>query len=344
MSYRVVQWATGNIGTKALKGIIEHPDLELAGVLVYDEAKAGRDAGSLAGVDDVGVIATADPGAILELDADCVIYMPRSAELDDVCALLASGKNVVTTCGEFIYPRVSLEPADLDRVEAACAAGRTSIHATGSSPGFITEALPVTLTSIQRRLDSLTIEEHADMSQRPSPELLFEIMGFGRDPKGWEGEARSAALTRSFGPSLQLLADTLGIAVERVEGRQDVAVATEPTVIAAGRIEVGQVAAQRTTVSAIAGDRPIITFRAHWYCTEAIDQPWTLRPTGWHCSVRGDAPLEVNLRFPLTLDQMAETTPGYTANRAVNAVPFVCDARPGPTTSADLPALTSRLG
>ena len=40
-NYRVVQWATGNIGTRALREVIRHPDLELAGVLVYDPAKAG---------------------------------------------------------------------------------------------------------------------------------------------------------------------------------------------------------------------------------------------------------------------------------------------------------------
>ena len=124
--------------------------------------------------------ATGDREVIAELEADCVLHMPRAVDIDDICALLASGKNVVTTCSEFIYPRVSLDPDDLARVEEACAAGASSIHATGSSPGFITEALPLTLTSIQRRLDSLTIEEHADMSQRPSPELLFDIMGLVR--------------------------------------------------------------------------------------------------------------------------------------------------------------------
>ena len=31
--YRVVQWGTGNVGRLALKAIIEHPDLELAGVV-----------------------------------------------------------------------------------------------------------------------------------------------------------------------------------------------------------------------------------------------------------------------------------------------------------------------
>ncbi len=51
------------------------------------------------------------------------------------------------------------------RVEAACREGGTSIHSTGSSPGFISEAVPLVLTSIQRRLDRLQIDEFADLSQ-----------------------------------------------------------------------------------------------------------------------------------------------------------------------------------
>ena len=46
-----------------------------------------------------------------------------------------------------------MEPAMRERVEAACRKGGSSIHCTGSSPGFITEALPLVLTTLQRRLD-----------------------------------------------------------------------------------------------------------------------------------------------------------------------------------------------
>jgi len=41
---------------------------------------------------------------------------------------------------------------------------------------------------------------------------------------------------------------------------------------------------------------------------------------------------------------MAETTPGYTANRAVNAVPVVCDAPAGIRTTVDLPQIIANLG
>ena len=42
MTYRVVQWATGNLGRAAIEGIVSHPDLELVGVWVHSASKVGR--------------------------------------------------------------------------------------------------------------------------------------------------------------------------------------------------------------------------------------------------------------------------------------------------------------
>jgi hypothetical protein len=72
---RVVQWATGNIGTRALREVIRHPDLDLGGVLVYDPAKVGADAGHLCGEPATGVLATDDRAAVIGLGADCVLYL-----------------------------------------------------------------------------------------------------------------------------------------------------------------------------------------------------------------------------------------------------------------------------
>ena len=67
---RVVQWATGNIGLRALREVIRHPDLELVGVLVFDPEKDGVDAGVLCGGEPVGVTATTNRAAVIGLDAD----------------------------------------------------------------------------------------------------------------------------------------------------------------------------------------------------------------------------------------------------------------------------------
>jgi len=229
------------------------------------------------------------------------------------------------------------------RVEEACERGETSIHSTGSSPGFITEAVPLVLASIQRKLDGLTIDEFADLSRRDSPGLLFDVMGFGKATAAFD-ERRLAHGRHSFGPSLELLAESLGMPLDSVQASGEVATTRRAVRIAAGSLKAGTVAAQRTTVSGMRGGRALLRFRATWYCTTDLDVSWELGETGWRLSVEGDAPLNVEMRLAVPLERVAATSPGYTANRAVNAVPFVCAAARGIRTSVDLPQIIPMLG
>src|SRR5262249_47182771 len=103
MSYRVIQWATGNVGRAAVEGILAHPELELVGCGVQGPEKAGRDVGEICGLAPIGVRATDDVDALVALAADCVLYSPLLPNTAEVIRLLESGKNVVTPLGWF-YP------------------------------------------------------------------------------------------------------------------------------------------------------------------------------------------------------------------------------------------------
>ena len=104
MTMRVVQWATGKLGTEILQEAIGRPDFEVVGAYVYSPEKAGLDIGTIAGVDEIGVTATNDKAAIMALEADRVVHAPQlqdtMVEHDaDVIALLESGKNVTSIMG-----------------------------------------------------------------------------------------------------------------------------------------------------------------------------------------------------------------------------------------------------
>jgi 2,4-diaminopentanoate dehydrogenase len=340
--YRVVQWATGNIGSKSLRAVIEHPDLELVGLYVHSTDKVGKDAGEIAGVDTSGVVATNSIDDIVALDADCVLYMPQSCDLDDVCRMLAAGANIVTTLVEFHRPE-SMDPLVRRRVEDACAAGGTSIHATGSSPGFISEALPLVLLSLTRSLDRLQIDEFADMSSRDSPELLFQLMGFGRDV-GTFDPRRFSRIGDGFGPSLSALADAIGLPIDAVESGGEVAVATHDVEIAAGTVRAGTIAAQRPIATCFRDGEPLLRFQANWYVTTDLEPAWDLRETGWRVQVFGDTPIDVEIRFPVEPERYPQVSPGFTAHPAVNAIPVVCSAAPGIRTTFDLPKVIPTFG
>ena len=335
---RVVQWATGNIGRRALREVIRHPGLDLAGVLVFDPEKNGVDAGVLCGEAPLGLAATTDREAVIALAADCALHTPRRLDVDDLVGLLERGTNVVTTRGELFAGGYRLGD-DRERVLDACRRGNASVYATGSSPGFVTDALPLALLSMQRRVDAIEIEEYANLSKRDSPHMLFTQMGFGRPIDGFD-TSRASYLLAEFGPPLALLADAAGRPTDDWTCAGEVAAARHDTALAAGDLPAGTVAAQRTTIVGSSAGEPVVKFTASWYCTPDVEPAWDLRPTGWRVQVRGDAPFDVELPFPIPLEELGAHTPAYTANRPVNAIPYVCAAPPGILTTTDLPHIT----
>ena len=98
---KVGVWGPGSMGVIALRGVIDHPELQLVDLVVHSDAKAGRDAGELCGIAPVGVVATQDPAAMLAGDADAVVYAaganlrPLEA-VEDMVSILRAGKNVVS--------------------------------------------------------------------------------------------------------------------------------------------------------------------------------------------------------------------------------------------------------
>jgi len=91
----------------------------------------------------------------------------------------------------------------------ACQKGRSSVWASGSDPGFITETLPFALLSVQRRVDCIEIEEFGDLSHRPSPHMVMNQMRFGKPMDEFDPERRKTHLFGEYQPPLTVLATTI---------------------------------------------------------------------------------------------------------------------------------------
>jgi len=338
---RVAQWATGTVGMFAMKAVIEHPQMELVGVKVYSSAKDGADAGELCGLPAIGVRAVRDIASILELKPDCVIYMPESTDIDDVCALLEHGINIVTTRAEFFNPDM-MEPSFRERLESACERGGASIHATGSSPGFITEVLPIAISSLARRIDMIDIEEFANCREGCSEEMLTSLMGFGESAEQFarrENQEHSV-----FEHSLGQLASALGTPVERFEYSMEPAYCRNDTALHKSTIPAGSVGGMRVAITGIRNDLPFIRFTSNWFVTQDLDPAWELLGNdGWRVQVRGDAPVDMTIRLPMPVESDVRASGKYTAHPAVNALPYVVAARSGIVTTAKLPYMLTRL-
>lgn len=343
---RVVQWATGAVGRHALAAVVDHADLEVVGVLVYSDDKAGRDAGEVCGIGPIGITTTKDRDEIVALGADCVLYMPQGemnpiGALDDICTLLASGTNVVSTAvTALIYPR-SMGPTVVDRLEKACAEGSATFHATGIEPGWASEVLPLTMSGLFRYVNSLVVQELLDYSSYGSADMLFDIMGFGRAPDADVPGADPALLGATFRAPLMLVADGLGATIDDFVYDRQVAVAERAFDVAAGRIEAGTVAAMRFSAGAVIDGRRALTVEHVTRLAADVAPDWP-KGRGWKVTVEG-LPSMV-LESKIAVDGEDENDQGClgTAMHAVHAIEPVCAAPPGIKTFLDLPTIIGR--
>ncbi len=344
MTWRVIQWATGGVGRAAIEGVAAHPELDLVGCWVHSEEKEGRDAGELAGIAPLGVAATRDADALVALEADCVVYSPVLANPEEVCRLLASGKNVVTPLGWF-FPAAG---PDTREVEAACRAGGSTLHGTGIHPGGITERFPLMASALARNVRHVRAEEFSDLRNYPAEFVVREVMQFGKPPEQAATSPMLGLLGGGFGQSIDMVAAGLGMKLDAEKRtRHEMAVATERIETPVGPLEPGTVAAQRFTWEGTVAGRAVVTVRTNWLMGEEhLDPPWRLGEERFEIELDADPPVSLTFHglHPPELGKDLDRNPGIaaTAMHCVNAVPYVCAADPGIKTYLDLPLVCGR--
>ncbi|NGY64324.1 diacylglycerol kinase [Lentzea sp. NEAU-D13] len=350
MAHRVVQWSTGNVGKWALRGIIDHPGLELAGVWVSNPAKDGRDAGELAGVDPVGIRATTDADRLIAAKPDCVVYTAMADHrlneaIDDLCLLLRNGINVVASGPVFLsYPDGTVPPEVVEPVRQAASEGGSSLWVNGIDPGWANDWLPLLLSGTCQRIDLLRCSEILDYSTYDNPLVLFDIMGFGSSPDHTPLLLQPGVLTLAWGSVVRQLAAGLDVELDSVVEHHERFPAPEPFAAAGRTIEAGTMAALRFTVSGMIADQPVLVLEHVTRLRPDLAPDWP-QPAGTGCyrvEITGEPNYVLDLR--LTGGDGDHNTAGVaaTAMRLVNAVPAVVQAPPGLLTALDLPLITGR--
>lgn len=344
MTYRIIQWMTGDVGQVGVRHFADSPVFDLVGVLVHSKDKVGKDAGEIAGIAPIGVTATDDIEAVIAMGADCVFYTPIIMDTETVCRLLRSGKNVVTTSG-FFYPTADFA-ADGEKIRAACEDGAATFHAGGIHPGYAGDILPLTLARVISRIDQIRVHEVVNVLT-DAPTDHIDWMGFGKDKDKFVSEPTILGLgVPFFAQSMYMIADGLGVSIDEVTAADvRAAVATEDITHELGAIPRGTVAAQHHEWTAWVDGRPLIVFEALYTTTttDKLDPAWDFGTTRYRISIEGDPPTELILQGVKQPDgTMAHPGYNWTAMGAINAIPDVCDAAPGWLTHLDLGLIRPR--
>ena len=305
----------------------------------------GRDAGELAGIAPIGVAATNDIDALLQLDADCVVYAPLVPDDAVVGRILRSGKNVVTPVG-WVYP----DPAKVTDIAAACVDGGTTLHGTGIHPGGVTERLPLMISALSNAITYVRAEEFSDIRTYDAPDVVRHIMGFGGTPdealnSPWPDCWAAASSSRCGWSSTRWGLPNRPRCGPSRKWRWRRRRSASPI----GPIEPGLVAARRFQWEGVVDGHVVVAAIVNWLMGEEhLDPPWNFGPAGerFEIEIVGDPPVQATFKGwqPATIEQGLIRNPGVvaTAMHCVNAIPYVCRADPGIKTYLDLPLIAGR--
>lgn len=343
MTYRVVQWTTGNVGMRSVRAVVTNPELELVGCYAWAADKVGLDVGELCGIEPLGITATNDVAALLALQPDCVVYNPKWPDIDELVRILEAGVNVVATAG-FITGHALGEGRA--KIEAACVRGASSIFGSGMNPGFA-NLLGLVSAGICDRVDSVTVLESVDSTGYDSPDTEMSV-GYARPIDDPELPALVEKGTAVFGDAVWMMAEALGVELDEVRCESEFAQTTEDLDLGSWMIPAGCVAGVAASWQGRRNDVTIVELRVRWRKGRTLEPDWAIEH-GYVVEVKGLPCVRTKLEIFPPKDFVAKSFTDYmvlgmimTSLPAINAIPAICNARPGIVTYNDLPLIASR--
>lgn len=344
---KVIQWGTGNAGKLTARAAFNSPHLDLVGCYTTSESKDGRDVGDICGVGTMGVTATTDKDAIFAMPADCVLHMTMeefSVEkaIDDICRLLASGKNVITTSATILYHPKAIGQAAVDRLEAACREGGTSYLGVGIEPGWASVTLPLIMSGVMGRVDWLHVQEILDYRSYATTASMFDMMGFGSPPPEPHGPVTIPWKdVGAYGAPFLMLAEALGFTIDEVIYESEVAVAEKDYEIAAGRIAAGTVSGKRYAFTAVVDGKPKIKIEHFNRAGDPGPIGWPLGQ-GFYLTARGEPSMKISVDLAIHGAEHTDDGTMAAAMHVIHAIDVVCAAAPGIRSVLDLPPIIGR--
>ena len=349
MTYKVIQWSTGNVGQHAVRLIAEHPELELVGLWVHSADKAGRDAGDIAGIGPTGVLATNDIDALLDMEADCVCYTAtadlRPAEaIADMARIAMTGKNIVSSSVvPLVYPP-HVDPEMRRPLEEACNEADVSCFTSGIDPGWANDLLPLVLTGQCEYIDTVRVMEVVNYATYAQPTVLFDTMGFGQALDSTPLLLIPGVLSFAWGGTVKVLAAGLGVEIDELREVHERLPAEETLDLGFGVVEEGTTAAMRFEVQGIVDGEPRIILEHVTRLDDSLapDWPQPVGHSGYRVIVSGNPSYTCDVQ--MMGDDGDHNTGGLvgTAARLVNAIPAVCEARSGLLSVLDLPLIPGK--
>jgi 4-hydroxy-tetrahydrodipicolinate reductase len=334
---RVAVLGTGQMGTGAMKLILEKKGLELVGAYAKRKDRAGVDVGEVCGINKtIGVKLSSDLDELLKSSRPDVVIQCTSSvvteAISEIEATVDHGASVISIAEEMSFPAKN-SPDLADKIDKRAKENGVAVLGTGINPGFVLDLLVITLSGVCWSVDSIVAKRVNDLS--PYGPSVLNTQGVGITPKEFEEGKRDGTVVGHFGfpESISMIARSIGWEIDRIEETREPIISKVERETPFIKIRPGYTAGCSHTGIGYVKDKAVIT----------LIHPQQVHPhlegvvTGDYIDIKG----EPNVSF-----SGSPEIPGGvgTVALSVNMIPKVLNAPPGLVTMADLPVPSALMG
>jgi 4-hydroxy-tetrahydrodipicolinate reductase len=322
---KVLHVGLGPIGAGVVRQVAERKGFRIVGAADIDPAKVGRDLGDIAHVGRALRVKISDDvrKTIKKTKPDVVVLCTSSSlrkVLPQMEEILKLKVPIVSTTEELAYPtKANMKYARA--VHQLAKKHKAAVLGTGVNPGFVMDALPIMLTGVCERVESVRVDRIQDARIRRLPFQQKIGAGLTRDQfqaKVDDGSVRHVGLAES----VSMIADAIGWKLDRISDEIQPKMATQTVSSEFLAVDPGYVCGIVQDGTGYRNGMPVITLHMEAYlgAPESYDA----------VEIVGSPPLKMKLAGGVHGDIA-------TASIVVNSLPKILEVAPGLHTMRDMP-------
>ena len=322
---KVLHFGLGPIGVGVVRQVAERKGFKIVGAVDIDPAKAGRDLDEVAGLDrSIRVKVSDNARKAIRSSRPDVIVLCTSSSLKKVLpqmeTILGFRVPIVSTTEELAYPtKANMRYARA--IHQMAKKAKVAVLGTGVNPGFVMDALPITLTGVCEKVEAVRVDRVQDARVRRLP--FQQKIGAGLTREQFQRKVDDASVRHvGLTESVSMIADALGWKLERITDEIQPRIATMTVASEFLAVDPGYVCGIVQDGIGYRDGKPVITLHMEAYlgAPESYDA----------IEITGSPALKMKIAGGVHGDIA-------TTSIVVNSLPKILEVPPGLHTMRDMP-------